>query len=91
MTGSGKSKKRDQDINIGKKYSMRSKILKAERPYWVYLPNSYDESNNKQRYPVLYLLDGDAHFQSMVRCAAPLRGQDVCWGLRGKQGSIKKP
>jgi len=64
MTSSGKSKKKDQDINIGKKYSMRSKVLKEERPYWVYLPNSYDESNKKQRYPVLYLLDGDAHFQS---------------------------
>ena len=64
MTNSGKSKKKDQDINVGKKYSMRSKVLKEERPYWVYLPNSYDEGNKKQRYPVLYLLDGDAHFQS---------------------------
>ena len=64
MNNSGKSKKKDQDINVGKKYSMRSKVLKEERPYWVYLPNSYDEGNKKQRYPVLYLLDGDAHFQS---------------------------
>jgi predicted alpha/beta superfamily hydrolase len=64
MTNSGKSKKKDQDINIGKKYSMGSKVLKEERPYWVYLPSSYDEGNKKQRYPVLYLLDGDAHFQS---------------------------
>ena len=64
MTNSGKSKKKDQDINVGKKYAMRSKVLKEERPYWVYLPNSYDEGNKKQRYPVLYLLDGDAHFQS---------------------------
>ena len=63
MTNSGKSRKKDQDINIGKKYSIRSKVLKEQRPYWVYLPNSYDE-RNKQRYPVLYLLDGDAHFQS---------------------------
>src|SRR5688500_6796954 len=43
---------------------MHSKVLKEERPYWVCLPNSYDASNKKQRYPVLYLLDGDAHFQS---------------------------
>ena len=64
MTSSGKRKKRDQDINIGKKYSMRSKVLKEERHYWVYLPSSYDEGNKKLRYPVLYLLDGDAHFQS---------------------------
>lgn len=64
MTSSGKNKKKVQDINIGKKFSMRSKILNEERPYWVYLPNSYDEGNKKQRYPVLYVLDGDAHFQS---------------------------
>jgi predicted alpha/beta superfamily hydrolase len=64
MTNSGKHTKKDQDINIGMKYSMRSKVLKEERHYWVYLPNSYDEGNKKLRYPVLYLLDGDAHFQS---------------------------
>ena len=64
MTSSGKNKKKDQDINIGKKYSIRSKILKEERPYWVYLPNSYSAGSKKQVYPVLYLLDGDAHFQS---------------------------
>lgn len=64
MTGSGNGKKKDQDIKIGKKYSLRSKVLKEERPYWVYLPNSYDDSNKEQRYSVLYLLDGDAHFQS---------------------------
>ena len=49
MTNSGKSKKKDQDINVGKKYAMHSKVLKEERPYWVYLPNSYDEGNKKQR------------------------------------------
>ena len=64
MTSSGKRKKKDQDITIGRKYSMRSKALKENRPYWVYLPGSYDKDNQKQRYPVLYLLDGDAHFQS---------------------------
>ena len=64
MTNSGKGKKKEQDINIGKMHSMRSKVLKEVRPYWVYLPNSYDKGNKKRRYPVLYLLDGDAHFQS---------------------------
>jgi predicted alpha/beta superfamily hydrolase len=64
MTSSGKSKKKDEDVNIGKKYSIRSKVLKEERRYWVYLPHSYSAGNKKQGYPVLYLLDGDAHFQS---------------------------
>jgi predicted alpha/beta superfamily hydrolase len=63
MTDAGDRKKKDQDINIGKKYSMHSNVLKEERPYWVYLPHSY-EAGGKQRYPVLYLLDGDLHFQS---------------------------
>lgn len=64
MTNSGKSKKKDQDVNIGKKYLIHSKVLKEERRYWVYLPHSYDAGNKKKGYPVLYLLDGDAHFQS---------------------------
>jgi predicted alpha/beta superfamily hydrolase len=63
MTSSEKSRLKDQDITIGKKYSMRSKVLEEERPYWVSVPNSYDEADEKRRYPVLYLLDGDIHFQ----------------------------
>ncbi len=54
-----------QDIIIGKKYSLTSKILDEERPYWLYLPESYnDTTHTPQHYPVLYLLDGDAHFHS---------------------------
>ena len=52
----------NQDIKIGEKFSLRSQILDEERPYWVCFPASYNDSI--QRYPVLYLLDGDAHFQS---------------------------
>ena len=65
MTSAGKSKKKDQDIKIGKKYSIRSKVLKEERPYWVYLPSSYNARDKTRCYPVLYLLDGDGHFQSV--------------------------
>ena len=43
---------------------MRSDVLQEERSYWVYLPNSYQEGS-KQRYPVLYLLDGNLHFHSV--------------------------
>jgi len=64
MTGAGKHRKKDQDIHIGKKHSMRSRVLGEERPYWVYLPASYDARDTRHRYPVLYLLDGDGHFQS---------------------------
>ncbi len=61
--GTGQDKK--QDIKIGEKFSFRSKILNEERSYWVYLPDSYNNTlYMPQRYPVLYLLDGDAHFHS---------------------------
>lgn len=63
MPSSNKIRKEDQDIKIGKKYFLHSKVLMEERPYWVYLPGSYDASKKKQCYPVLYLLDGDSHFQ----------------------------
>jgi hypothetical protein len=53
------------DIKIGQKHSLRSQVLNEERPYWVYLPASYDDKTYApQRYCVLYLLDGDAHFHS---------------------------
>ena len=59
------AQEKSQDIKIGEKFSLRSKILNEERSYWVYLPESYDSSTYmRQSYPVLYLLDGDWHFHS---------------------------
>lgn len=50
-------------FTIGKKHLIKSTILGEDRPYWVYLPASYDGSAyTPLRYPVVYLLDGDAHF-----------------------------
>lgn len=39
--------------------SLKSKILAESRDYYIYLPPSYNKSNNK--YPVVYVLDGDVH------------------------------
>ncbi len=51
---------------IGHVDSVWSATLKEQRPYLVYLPPSYSDTiNAPQRYPVLYLLDGDAHFHSV--------------------------
>jgi uncharacterized protein len=51
---------------IGTIDSVCSATLKEQRPYLVYLPPSYrDTTATPQRYPVLYLLDGDAHFHSV--------------------------
>jgi predicted alpha/beta superfamily hydrolase len=58
----------DSLIIIGKKDSLRSGILQETRPYWIRLPSGYDDKDGifqKTSYPVLYLLDGDAHFNSV--------------------------
>jgi uncharacterized protein len=57
--------KNDQDlsIKIGRKDSLQSDILGETRPYWVYVPPYTQESGEK--FTVLYLLDGDAHFHSV--------------------------
>lgn len=53
-------------VNIGRVDSVWSATLKESRPYLVYTPPSYDDTTfAPQRYPVLYLLDGDAHFHSV--------------------------
>ncbi|MFY0565530.1 alpha/beta fold hydrolase [Archangium lansingense] len=49
-----------QPLILGAKHSLRSNILEEERGYRLYLPPGYETSS--ERYPVLYLLDGDAHF-----------------------------
>lgn len=54
-------------IQIGKVDSIYSGTLKEQRPYLVYLPPSYrDTTYLPQRYPVLYVLDGDVHFHSLT-------------------------
>ena len=53
-------------VEIGAVDSVWSTTLNEQRPYLVYTPPSYhDTTVVPQRYPVLYLLDGDAHFHSV--------------------------
>jgi predicted alpha/beta superfamily hydrolase len=54
-------------VTIGTVDSIYSPTLKEYRRYWVYTPPSYRPSTYAERsYPVLYLLDGDAHFHSVT-------------------------
>lgn len=54
-------------ITIGASDSIWSPTLKENRKYLVYTPPSYtDTTYLPKRYPVLYLLDGDAHFHSVT-------------------------
>lgn len=52
-------------INIGHIHTISSKALNETREIQVYLPSSYEEYPN-QRYPVLYLLDGESNFHYLT-------------------------
>lgn len=50
----------------GKTDTLYSKVLGEARRVHIYLPSSYGDTYfYPRRYPVLYLLDGDAHFNSV--------------------------
>jgi predicted alpha/beta superfamily hydrolase len=55
----------DGKVVIGTVDSVQSKILGEKRKVWVHVPSGVG-SSSKQRYPVVYLLDGTAHFYSVV-------------------------
>ena len=54
-----------EDICIGRKEVLYSSILQEERGYWVHLPENYKQDTT-ENYPVLYLLDGESFFHSLV-------------------------
>ena len=57
----------DRPITIGRIDSLWSPTLKENRSFMVYTPPGYRQSIYQARaYPVLYLLDGDAHFHSVT-------------------------
>lgn len=57
----------EESITLGKKEFIYSNVLNENRKIWVYTPNiTYQSASPDKRYPVLYLLDGEAHFYSTV-------------------------
>jgi uncharacterized protein len=54
------------DIIIGKIDSLYSAKLKEQRTVWVHVPGRPHKNDSSRRYPVVYLMDGDAHFTSVV-------------------------
>lgn len=50
-----------EPIIIGEGFEIHSDVLSESRPYLIGLPDNYQKS--EKSYPVLYLLDGDGHFQ----------------------------
>lgn len=45
--------------------TINSKTLKEKRIVWVYNPNNTDDTKNR-KCPVIYVLDGENHFRSVV-------------------------
>jgi len=71
-------KSQSNKIIIGTIDSLFSKSLNENRKVWVYIPEGTD---SKTKYPVLYLLDGDAHFFSvvgMIQQLSTINGNSIC-------------
>ena len=67
-------------ITIGTIDTVHSKTLNENRAVWVYVP---DNKNNgvQQRYPVIYVLDGNALFSSVVALEQQFGETDWNWIL----------
>lgn len=51
-------------IIIGSKFNINSSILNENRTCLISLPDSYNASGKKKKYPIMILLDGYTHFKS---------------------------
>jgi uncharacterized protein len=67
-------------FTIGFEKSSPSKILGEQRKVWVHIPNSNggNENTGKGRYPVIYLLDGDANFNNIVSTTEFMSSAGLC-------------
>ncbi len=72
------TRQKDNHITIGVRDSIFSKVLNEPRQIMVYVPGGAGNANTLgKKYPVVYLLDGDAHFHSVVGMIDKL-SQTVC-------------
>ncbi|MDM1379199.1 alpha/beta hydrolase [Myroides marinus] len=54
-------------IEIGKSYTIKSRVLNEDRSIQIYLPTGYtDTKYPNQKYPVIYLLDGESNFNYLT-------------------------
>ncbi|MGZ3925218.1 MAG: alpha/beta hydrolase-fold protein [Flavisolibacter sp.] len=69
-------------LYIGTVDSIQSIILNEKRKICVYVPGKFsDEDLAKQRYPVVYLFDGEAHFTSvtgMIQQLSEVNNNMIC-------------
>ncbi|BAP30922.1 putative hydrolase of alpha/beta superfamily [Chryseobacterium sp. StRB126] len=56
--------KAQEQLTIGEKQTLFSKVLNENREIWVHLPKTYNDTTiNPAKYPVIYLLDGEINFE----------------------------
>lgn len=75
------SKLVDNKIAIGEKIKIHSKILGEDREIWVSVPTSESYFSALKKFPVVYLLDGDAHFYSVmgrIHQLSSVNGNTIC-------------
>ena len=68
-------------IVLGKKEFLFSKVLNEKREVWVHVPGNVKKNATTQRYPVVYVLDGDQHFLSLsglVHQLSATNGNTIC-------------
>jgi hypothetical protein len=67
-------------FTIGFEKSSSSKILDEQRKVWIHIPNSNggNENTDNRRYPVIYLLDGDANFNNIVSITEFMSNAGLC-------------
>jgi len=61
ISGSVAGQDADSAITIGNKIQLESAVLEETRELWISTPRFYEDG--EESYPVLFLLDGDFHFQ----------------------------
>jgi uncharacterized protein len=65
-----------EQITIGTVHKLYSQVLHEERNIWIYKPSKSNEISN-HKYPVLYLLDAEAHYFATVGNVKQMSG---IWG-----------
>ena len=60
--------------------TMPSKVLGSQRTVWIHIParNAGNSNTDKERYPVIYLLDGDANFNGVVSITEFMSHAGLC-------------
>lgn len=70
----------NKNFTTGFEESSVSKILGQERKVLIHIPNSNggNEIKNKDRYPVIYVLDGDSNFNTVVSITEHMSQEGLC-------------